>query len=167
MFDPATNNVVASTVDLGEHGWTGEQHPNSEPTAMKVSPPPRQLLVRYPELAGGANISHTFTDFDRCGEQQTAVLSFDIGTQSDRIATASTTRPIRLRRSSSGSTARPWRRTTRPDFKAPDQLQHFDIDISSYAGFGDTHTLTLVDTTANAGYAGFAIDSVKIHDWII
>jgi hypothetical protein len=48
----------------------------------------------------------------------------------------------------------------------PDHMAHFDIDIAAYAGPGTQHTLELVDGSAG-GYAGFAVDSIQIHDWVL
>jgi len=59
------------------------------------------------------------------------------------------------------------------DFANFNEMKHFDIDISAYAADSTTHTLELVDTTPDNpttdmdGYFGFAIDSIKITDWVV
>jgi hypothetical protein len=167
IVDPVTNNVVASTVDLGDHGWTGGQHTELGADGYEgIAATSGNSWFDTQNSPGGANISHTFTDSTAAVKGKTAVLSFDIGTQSTEFNGQhyQTDPAASFEFMIDGKTVATYHAT---DFTAPDQLQHFDIDISSYAGLGDTHTLTLVDTTANAGYAGFAIDSVKIHDWII
>jgi hypothetical protein len=54
------------------------------------------------------------------------------------------------------------------DFQnTPNVMQHFDIDITDYAAAGDTHTLSLVDTSPSADYTGFSVDSIQINDWVL
>jgi hypothetical protein len=51
------------------------------------------------------------------------------------------------------------------DFANSNTWQHFDFVINTGAA-GSQHTVELVDATANSGYAGFAVDSIQVHDWI-
>jgi|EndMetStandDraft_2_1072991.scaffolds.fasta_scaffold48575_2 hypothetical protein len=55
------------------------------------------------------------------------------------------------------------------DFTVGEKMQHFEFTIN--VGDGDVagnHNIQLVDSTASQGnYAGFTIDTIQIHDWLI
>lgn len=115
---------------------------------------------------GPANISHAFTDATAAVAGTTSVLSFDIGTQDLTYQGQhyATDPNASFEFKIDGQTVAQFDAS---DFSSPNGLVHFDIDISAYAGAGNQHTLELVDTTSVAGFTGFAIDSIQIHDWVV
>jgi len=116
---------------------------------------------------GQVNISHDFTDATAAVGGKTSVLSFDAAMQNlDYNGQHYQTDPnASFEFKIDGTTVA---HISASDFTVGDNnMQHFDIDISSYTAGGDLHTLTLVDTSANAAFTGFAVDSIAIHDWTI
>ena len=183
--DPSNGQTVAEVSNLTAiANWTGAEHSElgvSGYGGITASSGAKWLDTQ--NSPGGINISHAFDDNTKApavkllpGQTEpahagaSAILSFDIGTQSvdfngQHYATdpnASFVFKI------DGNTVATFHAS---DFANPNQLQHFDIDIGGAAdGYtsGDTHhTLSLVDTSEHAGYAGFAVDSIQIHDWIV
>ena len=53
------------------------------------------------------------------------------------------------------------------DLLAFNAMQHFEIEIDGYANMGDDHTISIVDTSPDASYTGFSVDSIQINDWIL
>lgn len=117
--------------------------------------------------AGQVNISHAFEDTTAAVAGKTSVLSFDAAAQNlfyqgNHYQTdPNASFEFRIDDVKVAE-------VTMADFVGNDNnMVHFSFDISGYALSGDDHTLTLVDTTANAGYTGFAVDSIQINDWVI
>jgi len=53
---------------------------------------------------------------------------------------------------------------TAEDFETANVLQHFEVVVDT--GAAGSHTLELVDVTGVDGFTGFAVDSIKIVDWV-
>jgi hypothetical protein len=171
--DPIQSNgvTVAEVVDLNAaSGWTGASHTelgaNGYGGVAATSGGADGFWFDTQNSPGGVNISHSFTDSTAAVAGKTSVLSFDIGTQDltfngQHYATdPNASFDFKIDNQVVAH-------FDADDFAAPNAMLHFDIDISAYAGAGDTHMLSLVDTTANAGFTGFAVDSIAIHDWIV
>jgi len=168
IADPSNGETVARVVDLAESGWIGGQHTEEGVSGyggiVGTSGGLHDFWFDTQNSPGGANISHAFTDTTAAANGVTSVLSFDIGTQNLTFngQNYATDPNASFDFKIDGNTVAHF---DADDFATPNQLQHFDIDISAYANAGDQHTLQLIDTTATAGYTGFAIDTIQIHDW--
>jgi hypothetical protein len=174
---------VARVVDLGQSGWTGATHTELGAEGyggiLDTSQPENAANVFWLDTQnspGGINISHTFTDTTAAvsnplypwQEPVTSVLSFDIGIQSlDFNGQHYETDPQAfLQVLIDGVVVTAFHAN---EFVGNENvMQHFAFNITNevYAAAG-THTLSLVDATANAGYTGFAVDSIHINDWVM
>ena len=152
-LNTASGWVGAEHTELGANGYGGIQTTSGD------------FWLDTQNSPGGINISHTFIDTTAAVEGTTSVLSFDIGTQSlefngqhyETDPNASFDLKI------DGEVVKHLQAS---DFANPNELKHFDVHIESYTNnAGTQHTLELIDTSANAGVTGFAIDSIHIHDW--
>jgi len=167
---------TSASIDLVSQGWTGTGHNDQFGFTTTSEVVKSGMLGNVPSTSGdqwldtqntpgGINISHAFTDNTAAAGGKTSVLSFDIA---------------KLDLKWDGN---PYQTDPNASFQfkidnavvaeihasdlATNQMTHFDVDIAGYAGAGDTHTLTLTDTTLTAGYFGFAVDTIAIHDWVI
>jgi hypothetical protein len=175
--------VVFAQVNLNQaNGWTGETVsselgadgyggiPNTSPDATPESDQDLFWLDTQ-NSPGPINISHEFTDETDAVGGITSKLSFDIATQwlnfagNDYQTDPDASFAVLI----DGDPVAEFSKLSHPDlFVSPNQMQHVSVDITEYAGAGNTHTLQLVDTTAGTNlYTGFAIDSIQINDWVI
>jgi hypothetical protein len=165
--DPVANPLFA-VVDLNaESGWTGAAHTELGADGYGgIDATSGGFWFDTQNSPGGVNISHTFTDTTAAVAGTTSVLSFDIGTQSLEYqgqhyeTDANASFEFRI----DGVTVAHFDAT---DFATANEMQHFDVNIAGYGIAGDTHTLQLVDTSSVSGYTGFAVDSIRIDDWVI
>jgi hypothetical protein len=158
----------ASHTELGADGYGG---------ILDTSPGAGGFWFDTQNSPGPVNISHTFTDTTAAPlvphlgpppappSQPTAVLSFDIAKQDltyqgQHYATDPNasfefridgTQMIEIKAS---------------DLLVANDMVHFDVNLY-YDNGSNTHTLTMADTSATAGFTGFAVDSIQIHDWVI
>ena len=116
---------------------------------------------------GQIDISHTFTDTTAAVDGKTSVLSFDIGIQ-DLTYLGN---PYETNSDASFEFQIDGKVVASFDWSqfqnTPNVMQHFEVDITGYENAGDTHTLSLVDTSPSADYTGFSVDSIQINDWIM
>jgi hypothetical protein len=168
---------VSAMIDLVPQGWTGTGHNDqfgfttvsevgfSDKLGPIHATSGNQWLDTQ-NTPGGIDISHTFVDPNAAVGGKTAVLSFDIAKMAvNWNGTPFATDPNAAFQFKLDGTAVATIHAS--DLATPNTMNHFDVDIAGYANAGTQHTLELVDTTANAGYFGFAVDSVVIHDWVI
>jgi hypothetical protein len=170
-FDPPGTAVFAS-VDLNAaSGWTGAQ--NSELGAdgygsipATSGTPPEAFWLDTQNSPGPINISHTFTDTTAPVDGTTSVLSFDIAKQSlDYLGNHyETAADAKFEFKIDGATVAT---VNAADLTTNNQMTHFDIPIDAYVNPGTDHLLTLVDTSADASFTGFSVDSIQIHDWTV
>ncbi|QIG47570.1 hypothetical protein G5V57_07390 [Nordella sp. HKS 07] len=172
-YDPAdSTNAVFASVNLNNaSGWTGAQ--NSELGAdgyggiKATSGGPDGFWLDTQNTPGQINISHDFTDSTAAVGGKTAVLSFDIAKQNLTYlgnayqTEANASFDVRI----DGVTVKT---ILASDLVENNQMYHFDVDIADYADNADsTHTITLVDTSPQADFTGFSIDSIQINDWVV
>ncbi|MGY8667078.1 hypothetical protein Q3C01_32630 [Bradyrhizobium sp. UFLA05-109] len=183
--DPSNDHTVAEVINLDAvGGWIGGSQMELGFSGSGITPTSGFHWLDTQNSAGPINISHVFTDTTTAapggytgppgvpspalpaGTVTTSVLSFDIGKESlDFNGQHYETDPnasfeFRI----DNTTVATFHAS---DFATANEFKHFDINLNYSFFAGGVHTLTLVDTTATAGYAGFAIDTVQIHDWII
>ena len=108
----------------------------------------------------------TFTDTTAAVNGQTAVLEFDVAKQDlEYLNQTYATHPdASFAFKIDGTTVAT---VTAAELLTANEMQHFSIGISGYAAAGDTHTLGLVDVSTQSSVTGFALDSIKISDWVI
>ena len=166
-------NPLFAIVDLNAaHGWVGAQ--NSELGAdgysgiADTSPGATNAYwLDTQNSPGGINISHEFTDLTAPVSGKTAVLSFDIAKQALTYEgnPYATDPNAKLEFKIDGAVVAT---VNASDLLSANTMQHYDISIAAYADNTDNvHVLELVDSTATNGYVGFAVDSIKIQDWIV
>jgi hypothetical protein len=173
---------VFAVVNLNtEHGWTGaaaaelgaDGYGTIPDTSVddNIVPTPGAYWLDTQNSPGGVSMSHAFTDTTAPVDGKTAVLSFDIAAQSldyggqhyqtDPLASFE----VRIDGAAVAEfTLAELMILTGGDYN---EMHHVEVDIASYALAGNDHTIELVDTTAAAGYTGFAVDSIQINDWIV
>lgn len=171
-FDPPGTAVFAS-VDLNSaSGWTGAA--NSElgadgygdiETTSGVGE--EAFWLDTMNSPGQIDISHTFTDSTDPVGGKTATLEFDVAKQSlDYLGThyetaADAQFEIRI----DGDTIA---FITAGDLAAFNEMEHYSFDIAQYADLGDDeHVIEIVDTSPDASFTGFSIDSIVITDWVV
>ena len=153
---------VSADINLKGEGWTGTEHTDERGTSSisevgvsdvlgGIHATSGQFFLDTQNTKGGINISHEFTDSTAALDGKTAVLSFDIGKMNvdwngSAFATAS---DAKFEFQIDGHAVKSF---TAAELSST-QLTHFDIDIkaSDYTGTDDIHTLSLVDTSADAG----------------
>jgi hypothetical protein len=165
----ATNaaNPQFAVVDLSAHGWTGAAHTELGANgyggiATTSGTATSAYWLDTQNSPGGIDISHTFTS-----DKSHVELSFDIGTQSlDYQGNHYATDPNAKFDFKIDGKVVAELTAAQVDAAAhgPDHMAHFEV--AANVGVG-AHTLELVDATANPGYAGFAVDSIHIHDLIV
>jgi hypothetical protein len=156
-LNAANDWTNASYIELGADGYGDIQATSGEAWLDTQNSP------------GEISISHEFTDTTDAVDGKTSVLSFDIGIQSlDYQGVHYATDPnasfeFRI----DGQTVAQFDASDAM-FVEENKLYHVEVDIGSYALAGDTHTLSLVDTTASqSNFTGFSVDSIKIDDWVM
>jgi hypothetical protein len=115
---------------------------------------------------GGINITHEFTDTTDAVDGVTSVLSFDVAIQSlDYLGNHYETDPDATLEVQIDGVA--VATIGYDDFAIVNEMNHYEIPIAAYADLGDdTHTISIVDTSPDASYTGFAVDSIAINDWV-
>ncbi len=171
--------TVSADINLAAAGWTGESGHGigigagtevgiSEALSSLKATSGTQYLDTQ-NTPGNVDISHTFTDTTAAVNGKTAVLSFDIGRMAlnwngTDFATDSDAKfEFRV----DGHTVAEFDAV---DFASANVLQHFDVDImATDYNASNTHTLELIDTTdaSHTNYFGFAVDSIKVSDWVV
>ena len=166
------NNGVPqfAVVDLGQSGWIGAAHTELGADGyggiQDTSPGDTGAYwLDTMNSPGLIDISNQFTDKTAAVDGKTAVLSFDIGTQSlDYMGNHYQTDPdAKLEFRIDGQVVAKFAVS---DFDAPNVMKHCDIEIAGYANSGDSHMIELVGVSGS-GFTGFAVDSIQIHDWVI
>jgi hypothetical protein len=163
-----TNPAVYGTVDLNAaSGWTDANYVELGADGYgNIDSTSGDAWLDTQNSPGQINISHEFTDTTAAVDGKTSVLSFDIGIQSlDYLGNHYETNPdasFEFRIDGKVVADFDW-----SDFNTANEMQHFDIDITDYAAAGDTHTLSLVDTSPTADFTGFSVDSIQINDWVL
>jgi len=160
--------TVFGVVDLNsENGWTGATHTELGADGYgNIDATSGGFWFDTQNSPGRVDISHTFTDTTAAVAGTTSVLSFDIATQSlDYLGQHYATDPsasfeFRI----DGFTVA---HINASQLATPNEMQHFEFNVTGYINAGDTHTLEVVDTSNDDGYVGFAVDSVRIDDWVI
>ena len=154
-LDAASGWNGAATSELGAGGYgTIETTSGTAPTAFWLD---------SQNSPGGISISHTFQD-DNGGTNQ---LSFDIAVQdlvyqSVAYATANNA-SIEFRIDGVAVASLSYAEVLAGAGGANDMF-HVEELFSVVAG---QHTLSIVDTSPDAAFTGFAIDSIQINDWLI
>jgi hypothetical protein len=168
-YDPADSDVfVFGTVDLNAaSGWTNPSNVELVATGYGgIESTSGDAWLDTQNSPGQIDISHTFTDTTAAVGGKTSVLSFDIGIQDltylgNHYAT-DTDASFQFQIDGKVVADFDW-----SDFNAANVMQHFEVDITEYAAAGDTHTLSLVDTSPTSDYTGFSVDSIHIDDWVL
>jgi len=164
ITDPLTTTEVATTVNMSGKGWTntgGHTELGYENYGPIDGATGNWLDTQ--NSPGGINITNSFVDSTAAVLGKTAELSFDISTQSlvfngQLYETADTDH---FTFQIDGVTV--WEADA-SDFANPNDMQHVEVDIASYFLAGNNHTLTLIDS--GTGNTGFAVDNIKISDWV-
>lgn len=164
IVDPASNTVVAMTTDLAQNGWTGTGG-HSEVSAsgyQNIAATSDGFWFDTQNSPGSIDVSHTFND-PTGGKAQ---LSFDIGVQStDYNGQHYETDPNgSFSFKIDGNVVATYSTQDIIDMGGQNNLVHVDLLVDNLAA--GEHTLELVDNSV-AGYAGFAVDSIQVHDWVV
>jgi hypothetical protein len=170
--DPATGNAVAGVIDLNAlNGWTGAAHTELGMDGYGgISSTSGNAWLDTQNSPGGIDISHTFVD--PTGDK--ALLSFDIAfedlTFNGQNYATDLAGNLQFKIDGQVVSMVAENYLNGADWgpaqaDQPHAMEHFDFVIDTGAP-GSTHTLEIVDISAS-GYAGFAVDSIAIHDWII
>ena len=144
-----------SSTELGADGYGGIQSTSGDDTSA--------YWLDTQNSPGPISISHEFVD-PTGGKAQ---LSFDIGIQSLEFNGQhyETDSDAKFQFKVDGNVVAEFTHDQLVDLAGENNLAHFEVLIDTGAA-GSSHTLELVDVSA-AGYTGFAIDSIKINDWVI
>jgi len=169
-YDPADSDVfVFGTVDLNAaHQWTNPSNVELGADGYGgIKSTSGDAWLDTQNSPGQIDISHTFTDTTAAVDGKTSVLSFDIGIQ-DLTYLGN---PYETNSDASFEFQIDGKVVASFDWSqfqnTPNVMQHFEVDITGYENAGDTHTLSLVDTSPSADYTGFSVDSIQINDWIM
>jgi hypothetical protein len=168
LMDPNASQVydngqlVFESLNLGLNGWTGTGghselgHAGYSGTTTTSG----DWWLDTQNSPGPIDISHVFVD--ATGDK--AQLSFDVMKEAVTFAGSNyaTDPNAELLMKVDGNVVADIHAS---DFANSNTWQHFDFVINTGAA-GSQHTVELVDATANSGYAGFAVDSIQVHDWI-
>jgi len=163
IVDLASNTVVAMTTDLAQNGWTGTGG-HSEVSAsgyQNIDSTTGGFWFDTQNSPGSIDVSHAFND-PTGGKAQ---LSFDIGVQStDYNGQHYETDPNgSFSFKVDGNVVATYSTQDIINMGGQNDLVHVDLLVDLAAG---AHTLELVDNSV-AGYAGFAVDSIQVHDWVV
>jgi hypothetical protein len=148
----------AGAAELGANGYGG---------IPDTSPGAGGFWMDTQNSPGQVNISHDFTDTTAAVAGKTAVLEFDIAKQNltyqgVNYATASDA-SFEFRIDDVAVAT-----IHASDLVGDNVMHHQTINLAGYADMTDNvHTISLVDTSSNQSFTGFAIDSIQIHDWIV
>jgi hypothetical protein len=165
-YDPAYATVenptgfVFEATNLDAYGWTGAANTELGATGYGgIVSTSGDAWLDTQNSPGPIDISNTFED-PTGGQVQ---LSFDIGTQSlDYLGQHyETDSKAMIQFKIDGNVVAEF---TAEDFETANVLQHFEVVVDT--GAAGSHTLELVDVTGVDGFTGFAVDSIKIVDWV-
>lgn len=171
-YDPPGVAVFAS-VDLNAaSGWTGASYSelgaDGYGTIETTSgTQPTAFWLDTQNSPGQINISHTFTDDTDPILGKTSILQFDVAKQNlDYLNTHyETAATATLDFLIDGAVVKT---ITMADLATFNDMYHFVVGIDQYADLGDdTHVLTIQDTSPDAAWTGFSVDSIKITDWVL
>jgi hypothetical protein len=166
ILDPATATAVAGVVNLNTaSGWTGAEHTELGMNGYGgISTTSGGYWLDTHNSPGDIDISHTFND-PTGGQVQ---LSFDIAVQDLTFNNQNYALEgdALIEFKIDGTTVQSFTHDQLLDLAGGvDQMYHFEAVVNT--GAAGEHTFSIVDSTPNAGYAGFAVDSIAIHDWIV
>jgi hypothetical protein len=150
------------------HGWTGAAYSElgsdgylNVPTTSGATGEAHWLDTQ--NSPGPINISHDFTDATAAQGGVTSVLSFDIAKQDFDGHVTGSNESFQFK--IDGATVAT---INASQLAHSGEMYHFDVPIAGYADNTDSiHTLSLVDTTGDFTFTGFAVDSIQIHDWVV
>jgi hypothetical protein len=164
LVDPATNTTVAGIIDLSAaNGWSGAGYTELGASGYGGISSGGEYWLDTQNSPGGIDISHDFVD--PTGGQ--ALLDFDISLQSLTFNNQSyeTDPNALIEFKIDGTVVADFTHDELLDLAGGEnQMYHFQGVVNT--GAAGSHTFEIVDSST-AGYAGFAVDSIQIHDWLI
>jgi len=164
-FDGYTDAPQFGVVDLGaKSGWTNAGHSELAANGYgNIVSTSGGFWFDTQNSPGAVDVSHTFTD-PTGGKAQ---LSFDVATESlDYQGQHYATDPNgAFQFKVDGHVVAQYTTAQLNGLGGENHMLHFDVQFDTGAA-GSQHTLELVDLSA-PGLTGFAVDSIRVNDWIV